>query len=124
MHGGVARHLKTRHMRDIFDYFIKYVGSSAYHSPAFMNCMPTIQFRYDLWYVDGGLYHIALGLGRLMDELGIEVHLNSEVTEVRKKRRVTGIVTANGVSIPRTSSSPTWRSSPPMRNSSPRTRRS
>jgi hypothetical protein len=59
MHGGVKRFLKTRHMQDIFDYFIKYVGSSAYHSPAFMNCMPTIQFRYDLWYVDGGLYHIA-----------------------------------------------------------------
>jgi diapolycopene oxygenase len=96
MHGGVARHLKTRHMRDIFDYFIKYVGSSAYHSPAFMNCMATIQFRYDLWYVDGGLYHIALGLQRLMDEVGVAVHLNSEVSEVRKNGdRVTGIV-ANG----------------------------
>jgi len=93
MHGGVARHLKTRHMRDIFDYFIKYVGSSAYRSPAFMNCMATIQYRYDLWYVDGGLYHIALGLQRLMDELGITVRLNSEVTEVRKQgNRVTGLV--------------------------------
>ena len=96
MHGGVARFLKTRHMRDIFDYFIKYVGSSAYHSPAFMNCMATIQYRYDLWYVDGGLYGIALGLQRLMDELGIKVVLNSEVSEVRKQGdRVTGLV-ANG----------------------------
>ena len=100
MHGGMARHLKTRHMRDIFDYFIKYVGSSAYHSPAFMNSMPTIQYRYDLWYVDGGLYHIALGLGRLMDELGIQVHLNSAVSEVRKEGgRVTGLV-ANDVFHP------------------------
>jgi diapolycopene oxygenase len=96
MHGGVKRFLKTPHMQDIFDYFIKYVGSSAYHAPAFMNCMATIQFRYDLWYVDGGLYNIALGLQRLMDELGIVVHLNSEVTEVRKQGdRVTGLV-ANG----------------------------
>jgi diapolycopene oxygenase len=97
MHGGVKRFLKTRHMQDIFDYFIKYVGSSAYHSPAFMNCLPTIQFRYDLWYVDGGLYHIALGLQRLMDELGITVCLNSEVAEVRKQEKgVTGIVTKDG----------------------------
>lgn len=96
MHGGVARYLKTRHMRDIFDYFIKYVGSSALHSPAFMNCMATIQFRYDLWYVDGGLYGIALGLQRLMNELGITVRLNSEISEVRQENgRVTGIV-ANG----------------------------
>ncbi len=93
MHSGAARYLKTRHMQDIFDYFIKYVGSSAFHAPAFMNCLPTIQFRYDLWYVDGGLYNIAVGLQRLMDELGIAVHLNSEVTEVRKDGgRVTGVM--------------------------------
>ena len=101
MHGGVKRFLKTRHMQDIFDYFIKYVGSSAYHSPAFMNCMPTIQFRYDLWYVDGGLYNIALGLQRLMNELAIVVRLNSEVAEVRKEGgRVTGLVTKDGAFHP------------------------
>ncbi len=93
MHGGVSRFLKTRHMRDIFDYFIKYVGSSAYHAPAFMNCLPTIQFRHDLWYVDGGLYNVAVGLRRLLEELGVAVHLNSEVTEIRREGgRVTGIV--------------------------------
>ena len=96
MHQGVASHLQTRYFRDIFDFFIKYVGSSAYRAPAFMNAMPTIQFRYDLWYVDGGLYHIALGLKRLMDELGIKVNLNAEVSEVRRENgRVTGLV-ANG----------------------------
>ncbi|MBM3879830.1 MAG: phytoene desaturase [Verrucomicrobia bacterium] len=93
MHGGVKRFLRTRYLQDVFDYFIKYVGSSAYHAPAFMNCLPTIQFRYDLWYVDGGLYQLAVGLGRLMAELGIEVRLNSEVTEIRRQgARVTGLV--------------------------------
>src|SRR5512139_39357 len=85
MHQGVASHLQTRYFRNIFDFFIKYVGSSAYRAPAFMNAMPTIQFRYDLWYVDGGLYHIAIGLRRLMDELGIKVNLNAEVGEVRRE---------------------------------------
>lgn len=101
MHGGVKRFLKTRYLQDVFDYFIKYVGSSAYHSPAFMNSLPTIQFRHDLWYVDGGLYNIALGLQRLMDELGVVVRLESEITEVRKQgARVTGVVTAKGVFHP------------------------
>lgn len=96
MHGGVRRWLKTRYMRDIFDYFIKYVGSSAYHAPAFMNCLPTIQFRYDLWYVDGGMYNLARGLGRLLAELDIPVHLNSEITRIQTAGdRVTGIVTAD-----------------------------
>ncbi len=97
MHGGVARYLKSAKMRDIFDYFIKYVGSSAYNAPAFMNCLPAIQFRYDLWYVDGGMYGIATGLGRLMDELGIEVRLNSSVARIdREGTTVKGIVTGDG----------------------------
>ncbi len=93
MHGGVKRFLKTRHMRDIFDYFIKYVGSSAYHAPAFMNCLPTIQFRHDLWYVDGGLYGMAEALNALMQQIGVNVRLGSEVSEVRTETgRVLGVV--------------------------------
>jgi diapolycopene oxygenase len=93
MHQGVAAHFRTRYFRDIFDFFIKYVGSSAHRAPAFMNSVPTIQFRHDLWYVDGGLYNIASGLGMLMAELGIGVHLGAEVSEVRRAgSRVTGLV--------------------------------
>jgi diapolycopene oxygenase len=98
MHGGVARRLKTRYMRDIFDYFIKYVGSSAYRAPAFMNCMPTIQFRYDLWYVDGGMYGLAEALGRLAREIGVEIHLGSEVRRIEKSgQHITGVATADGL---------------------------
>jgi len=97
MHGGVARYLKTRYMRDIFDYFIKYVGSSAYRAPAFMNCLPTIQFRFDLWYVEGGLYNIAIGLRRLLDEVGVAVHCNSAVKSISTDMgKATGIWTADG----------------------------
>jgi diapolycopene oxygenase len=100
MHQAVAAHFRTRYFRDIFDFFIKYVGSSAYRAPAFMNALPTIQFRYDLWYVDGGLYNIGVALGRLMNELGIKVHLNTTVTELRREHgRVTGFV-ANGTFHP------------------------
>jgi len=100
MHGGVARHFRDPHLRDIFDFFIKYVGSSAYRAPAFMNCLPTIQFRYDLWYVDGGLYGIARGLRRLLDELEIPVRLACEVARITTSGgRVTGIETADGEAV-------------------------
>jgi diapolycopene oxygenase len=100
MHRAVASHFKTRYFRDIFDYFIKYVGSSAYRAPAFLNSIPTIQFRYDLWYVDGGLYNIARGLERFLEELGIAIHLRSEVSEIRRKQGgVTGVV-VNGEFVP------------------------
>ncbi len=97
MHGAVKRRLKSRYLRDIFDYFSKYVGSSAYKAPAFMNCLPTIQYRHDLWYVQGGMYGIAEGLGRLLDELRVPTHLGCEVTRIQTKdARVTGVVTSDG----------------------------
>jgi len=92
MHSSVAKYIKSPHLVDIMDYFIKYVGSSAYSAPGFMNLMPTIQFRYDLWYVPGGMYNIALGFLKLMEELGIKINYNSEVEEILKEgNRVTAI---------------------------------
>ncbi len=101
MHDGVARHLREPHVRDMMDFFIKYVGSSAYRAPAFMNCLPAVQFRHDLWYVDGGLYGLARGLACLMAELEISVHLETEVAQLRTEgRRVTGAVTRDGTFHP------------------------
>ena len=102
MHGGVKKYLKTSYFQDIFDFFIKYVGSSAYRAPAFMNCLPTIQFRYDLWYVMGGMYGLAQGLERLMRELGIEINLKAEVSRIRLSpdgSSARGIVLADGTAI-------------------------
>ena len=76
MHRAVQRRLPERHLRDIFDFFIKYVGSSAVRAPAFMNLMPHIQFGFGLWYIDGGMYALARGLERLLGELGVDIRLN------------------------------------------------
>ena len=80
MQQSVDRRLPNRYLRDIFAFFIKYVGSSAVRAPGFMNLMPHIQYGYDLWYVDGGMYNLARGLERLLKELGAVIHLNCEVT--------------------------------------------
>lgn len=101
MHGGVSRFVNHPRLRDVLDFFIKYVGSSAYDAPAFMNCLPTIQFRHDLWYVDGGLYNIALGLERLLGELEVAVHLNREVTRIEAEGgRVRGVELEGGERVP------------------------
>ncbi len=100
MHGVVSRSFTTSYFRDIFDFFIKYVGSSALRAPAFMNCLPTIQFRDDLWYVDGGMYNLARGLERFMRELGVKIHCNSEVVRMEEGEGfVKGIVLASNDKI-------------------------
>ncbi|MGJ8676643.1 MAG: phytoene desaturase family protein [Akkermansiaceae bacterium] len=97
MSESIYERLTDPQMRMIFEYFIKYVGSSAMDSPGYMNLMPIIQFDYGLWYVRGGMYNLAKGLGKLMDELGIVVHLNTDVAAIEKSgKSITGIRLADG----------------------------
>jgi diapolycopene oxygenase len=97
MHKRVKKRIKNPYLIDIMDYFIKYVGSSALKAPGFMNLMPTIQFRYDLWYVKGGMYNLAVGMERLAKTLGIDIRLNSEVKEIEKSENsVRGVRLADG----------------------------
>ena len=97
MADSIAEHFSNDHLRSIFEYFIKYVGSSALDSPGYMNLMPIIQFDYGLWYVKGGMYSLAEGLGKLMGEMGIPIHLEADVAEINKKgRMVTGLTLKDG----------------------------
>ncbi|MCH2065212.1 MAG: phytoene desaturase family protein [Roseibacillus sp.] len=94
---SIAKHFDDDYLRRIFEYFIKYVGSSALDSPGYMNMMPIIQFDYGLWYVKGGMYNLARGLGRLLEDLDIRVRLGQEVGSIdRSGGRVVSGVTLEG----------------------------
>ncbi len=97
MAGSIEKRFTDPALRSIFEYFIKYVGSSALAAPGYMNMMPIIQFDYGLWYVRGGMYHLAEGLEKLMREMGINIHLSADVTAInRQGKKVTGITLAGG----------------------------
>lgn len=82
MSGSIHKRLSNPYLRDIFEYFIKYVGSSALDSPAFMNLMPNIQMEFGLWYVSGGLYQLARAFLRRLNECGVTLLLGHEVIKI------------------------------------------
>lgn len=82
MSGAIQKRISNPYLRDIFEYFIKYVGSSALDSPAFMNLMPNIQMEFGLWYVSGGLYQLAHAFRRRLDECGVTLLLGHEVLKI------------------------------------------
>ena len=85
MDQGVRRYIKNPYLVDIINYFIKYVGSSPYDAPALMNLLPYIQWKYDLWYVKGGMFNISRGIVKLIEELPqIKVRTKTEVVSVEK----------------------------------------
>ncbi len=92
MSGSIYKRLSNRYLRDIFEYFIKYVGSSALDSPAFMNLMPTIQMEFGLWYVAGGLYQLGHAFRRRLEETGVTLCLEHEVLQIdHSGNTVTGV---------------------------------
>ncbi len=97
MAGGIATRVHDPYLRDILEYFIKYVGSSAYDAPGFMNLLPNIQLEFGLWYVFGGLYQLARAFERRLQETGVRLHLNHRVVGIEKNgRRVTGVQAVSG----------------------------
>ncbi len=84
MSGAIHKRVQNPYLRAMFEYFIKYVGSSASDSPAFMNLMPNIQLEFGLWYVEGGLYQLARAFSRRLEEVGVHVCLNHEVTSIER----------------------------------------
>ncbi|MFW6269883.1 MAG: phytoene desaturase family protein [Bacillota bacterium] len=100
MSDGTERYLNNPYLIDLFNFFIKYVGSSPYQAPAVLNLLPHIQFEYGLWYVPGGLYNIARGLEKLMQEVGISIYKDSEVISINiEHKQVRGITLADGSSF-------------------------
>lgn len=101
MDQGVRRFISDPKLVEILNYFIKYVGSSPYDSPALMNLLPHIQFEYGLWYVHGGMYGLARAMEKLALELGVRFRLNSEVKEIQQENgRVTALRLTKGEPVP------------------------
>jgi diapolycopene oxygenase len=93
MSGAIYKRLRNPYLRDMFEYFIKYVGSSACDSPAFMNLMPNIQLEFGLWYVEGGLYQLARAFAQRLTEVGVHVCTGHEVLTIeRAGDSVTGVI--------------------------------
>jgi phytoene desaturase len=90
----VGSYFKSAKMRQLFNRFATYNGSSPYQTPATFALIPYVEFGLGAWYVKGGMYQIPLALGKLARELGVEIRTECEV-----KRIITSNGTATGVEL-------------------------
>ncbi len=99
-HSTIAAHFRSPHLRQMFDRYPTYVGSSPYSSPATLAVIPYIEFAYGGWHVEGGLYRIVESLVALARELGVRLHTNARVTGIEHGgRRARGVRLADGTRL-------------------------
>jgi diapolycopene oxygenase len=82
MDAANRKFIKDKHLQQLFNFLIMYVGSSPYHAPAIMSQLTHVQLGLGVHYVKGGMYKIAEAMAKVLEELDVEVRLNCEVEDI------------------------------------------
>ena len=78
----VDRMMSSEYMRQFFKRFATYNGSSPYLAPATINVIPHVEMNQGGYYVQGGLYQIAIALEKLADKLGVKIKTDTIVRRI------------------------------------------
>jgi phytoene desaturase len=96
----VAAHFRSPHLRQLYNRYPTYVGSSPYATPATLIVIPYIEYAFGGWYVRGGLYRIVESLLALAKSLRVELLTNTKVVSLeRAGERVTGVRLADNTRL-------------------------
>ncbi len=87
-------------LRQLFARYATYVGSSPLSTPATLMLIAHVELE-GVWLVDGGMHRLAAAMADLGRELGIDLHLNTHVSEVLVKGgKACGVRLEDGTSLP------------------------
>lgn len=91
-----AKFFKSEKMRQLFNRFATYNGSSPYKVPATFALIPFVEFGFGAWYARGGIYEIPKALEKLASELGVEFLFDADVEKILiKNKKAIGVKLKN-----------------------------
>lgn len=100
-HRTVESHFESPYLRQLFDRYPTYVGSSPFCSPATLAVIPYVEFAFGGWHVRGGLYRIVEGLVGLAERAGIALRASARVERIEHEGgRVRGVLLEDGTRLP------------------------
>ncbi|PRO65589.1 phytoene desaturase family protein [Alkalicoccus urumqiensis] len=94
---GTKKYFDNKHLEQLFNFFVMYVGSNPYQAPAILNQLVYVQLGLGIHYVKGGMYNIARGMKTLLDELRVDIHTATPVSHIYLEgETASGVVTQDG----------------------------
>ena len=100
-HRTVAVHFRSPYLRQMFDRYPTYVGSSPYSSPATLALIPYLEYAFGGFGVRGGLHTIVEALAALARQAGVTLCFNAPVARIATANgSVTGVTLADGRQSP------------------------
>ena len=93
----VRHFFRDEHLRQLFDRYATYNGSSPYQVASVYSIIPYVEMADGGWYPRGGIYALAQALERLAGELGVCIETQCEVARILVEQHVArGVVLADG----------------------------
>ena len=84
-------------LRQLFNRYATYNGSSPYKTPGIMSMIPHLEMHYGAFYPKGGMHEISQSLFRLAKDVGVAFHFNEPVTSINIKDKLAeGISSSKG----------------------------
>lgn len=93
----VKSYFESAKLRQLFNRFATYNGSSPFQTPATFALIPYVEFGLGAWYARGGMYRIPKALEKLAKELGVEIKTNCAVKKISiENKKAVGVELENG----------------------------
>ena len=90
-------YFESEKLRQLFNRYATYNGSSPYQTPATFALVPFVEFGLGAWYARGGIYEIPKALARLANELNVEIKKNCAVEKIIvESKKAVGVRLKNG----------------------------
>ncbi|BCW98867.1 MAG: phytoene desaturase [Armatimonadota bacterium] len=96
----VARYFRSPVLRQLYERYPTYVGSSPYRCPATLCVIPYIEHTFGAWHVRGGLYRIVETLAELARRNGAVLETGRRVVRIlTTDRRVRAVELEDGETV-------------------------
>lgn len=101
VHGLVSSYLRDERLRQVFTFQPLLVGGNPFRTPAIYLLIHWLERKWGVHFARGGTTAIVSAFLRLLDELGVPVHLRSPVEriEIDDAGKVTGVLLQSGKHI-------------------------
>ncbi|MFN7927723.1 MAG: phytoene desaturase family protein, partial [Blastocatellia bacterium] len=80
----VAAHLRSPQLRQLYNRYPTYVGSSPHAAPAMLLLIPYLEYAFNGWYAPGGLYRIVESLLDLARQHRVTLLTNAKVRRIEQ----------------------------------------
>ena len=78
----VAKYIKNEKLRIVFSFHPLLIGGNPFSVPSIYSLIQYLEKEFGVWFPRGGTTTLIQALGKLFEELGGTIELNSEIKKI------------------------------------------